>query len=255
MLLRALQRIPKKVRALMGEAKRKKETLEEERATKGIYTEYLDRKITDIKELNAERKRQLDRIATIRGRDILVYAADLTKGQIPNISNSIGFDDLMPFRDQVSVLTGDAVDVILETPGGLAEVAEDMVDILRHRFESVAFIVPGWAKSAGTIMVMSGDEILMEPASSLGPIDAQLQWRGKLFSAEAFLDGLETIKDEAKEQLNKAYIPILQQISPGEIQNARNALVQRPGSSGTYPRGVVSCWHGCVRVARGSSEA
>jgi len=41
-------------------------------------------------------------------------------------------------------------------------VAEDIVHILREKFKSVSFIVPGQAKSAGTIMVMSGDEILMD---------------------------------------------------------------------------------------------
>jgi len=81
------------------------------------------------------------------------------------------------------------------------------------------------AKSAGTIMVMSGDDILMEPASSLGPIDAQLSWQGKQFSADAFLKGLDKIKEEVEEKkaLNRAYIPILQNISPGEIQHAENA--------------------------------
>jgi hypothetical protein len=82
------------------------------------------------------------------------------------------------------------------------------------------------AKSAGTIMVMAGDEILMEPSSSLGPIDAQIQWEGKVFSAEAFLKGIENIKTEATNTgaLNRAFIPILQRISPGEIQSAINAL-------------------------------
>ncbi|MEE8403473.1 MAG: hypothetical protein V3R93_06940 [Candidatus Hydrothermarchaeaceae archaeon] len=90
----------------------------------------------------------------------------------------------------------------------------------------MAFIVPGMAKSAGTIIVMSGDDILMEPVSSLGPIDAQLFWQGKQFSADAFLEGLKKIKKETDEEkaLNRAYIPILQNISPGDIQHAENAL-------------------------------
>ena len=58
-----------------------------------------------------------------------------------------------------------------------------------------------------------------------GPIDAQIQWKDKVFSAEAFLEGLGAMKLEAESQgLNKAHIPILQQISPGEIQHAQNAL-------------------------------
>jgi hypothetical protein len=92
------------------------------------------------------------------------------------------------------------------------------------------------AKSAGTIMVMAGDEILMEPSSSLGPIDAQIQWEGKVFSAEAFLKGLDAIKEEASKNnsLNRAYIPILQRISPGEIQNADNAL--------SFAKALVTEW-------------
>jgi hypothetical protein len=190
----------------------------------GIYAEYLDKNMA-FPALIAERKAQLSRISQARGgRDIVVYAADLRKGNTANIS--ISYEDLLPFSDQLSNLRGDAVDVIIETPGGFAEIAEDLVRLLRDRYRDVAFIVPGTAKSAGTIMVMSGDEILMEPGSSLGPIDAQLQWQGKVFSAEAFLKGLERIKEEVDKagSLNRAYIPILQNISPGEIQHAENAL-------------------------------
>lgn len=190
----------------------------------GIYAEYLDKNMA-FPALIAERKAQLSRISQVRGgRDIVVYAADLRKGSAANIS--ISYEDLLPFSDQLSNLRGNAVDVIIETPGGFAEIAEDLVRLLRDKYKDVAFIIPGTAKSAGTIMVMSGDEILMEPGSSLGPIDAQLQWQGKVFSAEAFLKGLERIKEEVDKagSLNRAYIPILQNISPGEIQHAENAL-------------------------------
>jgi hypothetical protein len=73
---------------------------------------------------------------------------------------------------------------------------------------------------------MAGDEILMDSISALGPIDAHLQWQGKTFSADALLEGLEKIKTEVVETgtLNRAYIPILQGISPGELQAAENAL-------------------------------
>jgi hypothetical protein len=72
---------------------------------------------------------------------------------------------------------------------------------------------------------MAADEILMDPSSALGPIDAQMSWAGKSFSADALLRGFERIKEEVRSSgaLNKAYIPILQGISPGELQNAQNA--------------------------------
>ncbi len=189
----------------------------------GIYAEYLDRHL-NFPDLSAERKRQLSRISQLRGgNDIFCYAADVMK-QTPLVA--IGYPDLLPIKDQLANLSGKAVDVILETPGGSAEITEDIVKLLRHKYQRVAFIVPGMAKSAGTIMTMSGDEILMDNGSSLGPIDAQISWQGKQFSAHAFLEGLNKIKEEVdtKGSLNRAYVPMLQNISPGEIQFCENAL-------------------------------
>ena len=199
----------------------------------GIFSDYLDQGPT--LDIVAERKKQLGRIAQIRKRDILVYAADSGKarqGAPVGIDNS----DLLPITDQISNLSGTAIDVLLETGGGSGETAEDIVRLLYSKYTSVAFIIPGMAKSAGTIMTMAGDEILMEPSSSLGPIDAQIQWEGKIFSAEAFLKGLEAIKAEvtATNSLNRAYIPILQRISPGEIQHAENAL--------SFAKDLVTAW-------------
>ncbi len=157
------------------------------------------------------------------GRDVLVYAADLQKGQAPI---SVGYPDLLPISDQLEGLAGNELDLILETPGGSGEVAEDIIKRLRSRYQHVAVIVPGYAKSAGTIMAMAADDILMGPTSALGPIDAQMLTQGKQFSAHALLEGVEKIKREvdATGVLNKAYIPILQGLSPGELQNAQNAL-------------------------------
>lgn len=188
----------------------------------GIYAEYLD-KALDWPGLNVERKKQLSKISQLRNRPVLVFASALTKGTAPV---AIDFDDRLPFLDQLGGIEGDQLDLILETPGGLAEIVEDIVEAIRNRFSELAIIVPGWAKSAGTIMVMAADEILMEPSSALGPIDAQMMQNGKGYAAHAFLEGLRKIKTEVEDtgQLNRAYIPILQNISPGEIQGCENAL-------------------------------
>lgn len=191
----------------------------------GIYGEYLNQPLaSDFEQLTAERKRQLQRISQLRGgRDVLVFAADLNK-EIPPIS--ISYVDILPISDQLSNLNGNALDLILETPGGSGEAAEDIVRILRGRYSDLAVIIPGWAKSAGTIMAMAADEVLMGPTSALGPIDAQLLWQGKRFSAGALLEGMRKIMGEVQDKgiLNKAYIPILQGVSPGELQSAQNAL-------------------------------
>jgi hypothetical protein len=180
----------------------------------------------DFNTLNTERKHWLRKIAKLRGnRCILTYASDATQvGANP----SIEYGDIIPFVDQISNCnTSDSIDIVLETPGGQAEIVEEMVKTIRTKYAHVGVIIPGMAKSAGTIFAMAGDEILMGKNSALGPIDAQMIYprTGKHFSADEFLDGLDKIKQEVLEtgKLNAVYIPILQNISPGEIQHCVNA--------------------------------
>ncbi|MCL1914980.1 MAG: hypothetical protein FWG10_14205 [Eubacteriaceae bacterium] len=192
----------------------------------GVYSEYLNKLVSgsiSVDELFEERKRQLENISKIRGREIIVYASDILGKN--NSPNSIDPSDILPFNDQLSALTGNEIDIILQTPGGSAEVVEDLVKLVRSRFDRVGVIVPGAAYSAGTIFTMAADEILMSPESSLGPIDAQISQNGKWYSADAFLEGLEKIKREVARTgaLDITYIPILQNISPGEIQHCENA--------------------------------
>lgn len=107
----------------------------------GVYSDYLSRQLS-FEELTNERKAQLKRISTIRGRSVLAFASDVAK----NCPNSIDYSDIVPFSDQLSVISGNEIDIILETPGGLAEVVEDLVKLIRSRFDKVGIIVPGMAK-------------------------------------------------------------------------------------------------------------
>lgn len=186
------------------------------------YTEYLNSNLVgNMDLLNAERKKQLKRIQSIRGinRDIMVYASDLSK----DAPITINYDDKLAFYDQIPKTNNKSIDIILETPGGFAEVVEDLIRNLRKKYINIGVIVPGYAKSAGTIFAMGADEILMGDTSALGPIDAQIiNQNGKNYSAGAFLEGLENIKRESKDRLEEIYKPILQNISPGEIEQCKN---------------------------------
>lgn len=204
----------------------------------GVYSEYLET-FKNIEAIHSEREKQIKRIAELRGRDVLTIATDMSgiSGNLDKIRlTSIDYTDLLPISDQLDNFSGKAIDIILETPGGIGERAEDIVRMLRDKYNDVAFIIPGAAMSAGTIMAMAGDEILMDTDSSLGPIDAQLVIGGKQFAAEAFLDGFKRIKEEVEKtnSLNRAYIPMLQQISPSDIQACINAQ--------DFARKLVSNW-------------
>lgn len=107
------------------------------------------------------------------------------------------------FRDQIEKLRQvttpkDRLVVILGTPGGSAEVVEKLVDIIRHYYREVFFVVPDEAMSAGTIFCMSGDRIYMDYTSSLGPIDPQI-WNGKEWvPARGYLDEIEKMLERAR---------------------------------------------------------
>jgi membrane-bound ClpP family serine protease len=126
-----------------------------------------------------------------------------------------------PFRDLVEELKKpeDAstphsrLVFILCTAGGLAEVTEKMVEVMRFHYTEVFFVVPDFAMSAGTIFCMSGDKIYMDYSSSLGPIDPQV-WNGTQYvPALGYLDKVEELLDKArKNELLNAEFLILQSL-------------------------------------------
>lgn len=133
----------------------------------GLFHEYIKRGLTPA-QVEQERRAQLRRIGQLRNSAVLTYAARLTAMPVP-APTGILYDDILPFSDMLENCTGERIAVILETHGGVGEVGREMVELLHERFQHVSFIVPGTAKSTGTIMVLGGDEILMGAASSLGP--------------------------------------------------------------------------------------
>jgi len=114
--------------------------------------------------------------------DIFCYYGTIVDG----IENDIlGFiEDLSNDPDKRDKLT-----IILTTPGGSAFAVERYVNIFRHHYDVVDFVVPDYAYSSGTIFCMSGDNIYMDYFSVLGPIDPQVQNKeGKWVAALGYLD-------------------------------------------------------------------
>jgi len=103
----------------------------------------------------------------------------------------------------------------LHTPGGSVEAVEKMVEMIRHHYKEVYFIVPDSAMSAGTIFCMSGDKIYMDYSSSLGPIDPQVliskDGRDQYVPALGYLDQVEKLIEKSREgSLTPAEFAILQ---------------------------------------------
>jgi hypothetical protein len=121
----------------------------------------------------------------------------------------------------------------MHSPGGSPDSAESIVALLRARFASIRFVVPGMAKSAATMICCAGDEVWLDERSELGPIDPQM-----LISRT---DGVRVMApaqfilkqfDLAKAALAKdpsqmsAWLPLLQPLGPSLLTQcvAANSL-------------------------------
>lgn len=103
--------------------------------------------------------------------------------------------DTRPFVDLLhNVPTGQNVDLLLHTVGGTIDAAEKLIRMVRGRVDSATLriIVPEFAKSAGTLMVLGADRVVMSDMSELGPIDPQIQLFDQWQSVQNYLDAYET---------------------------------------------------------------
>ena len=108
--------------------------------------------------------------------------------------------------------------VILDTPGGVVEVVERIVRVLRHHYTEVKFVIPDRAMSAGTVLAMSGDDILMDYHSCLGPIDPQFERDDRLVPALSYLSQYENLIEKSRnEALSTAELVLLQKLDLAEL--------------------------------------
>lgn len=108
------------------------------------------------------------RLSRALGADILAFRSPMRQP----------LDDII--RDEVEGIKSsgkskDKIVVLVETTGGFIETVERIVSVLRRHYTTVEFIVPNYAYSAGTVLVLSGDEIHLDYYSVLGPIDPQYE--------------------------------------------------------------------------------
>lgn len=114
--------------------------------------------------------------------------------------------------------------VVLDTLGGVVEVVERIVSIIRHYYNEVDFLIPDRAMSAGTVFVMAGDRVFMGYFSCLGPIDPQIEKDGKLVPALSYLNQYQRLHAKAEAgQLNTAELVLLDKLDPGELYQFEQA--------------------------------
>lgn len=171
--------------------------------------------------------RKIQRVVQHTNRPLLVYGSACTASgkQYSPAHLQIDPSDKIGFHDVLERLEGPNVDIIIHSPGGFAEAAETIVEEIRRKFGHVRFIVPAYAKSAATMMVMAGDEILLDEDAELGPIDPQMLTASGVAPAEAikeqFLKASQEILGDPRKL--SIWIPILQPMGPALLVQCDNA--------------------------------
>lgn len=179
--------------------------------------------------LQSELQAQLQRVAALRGdRNVVLYgSAFLQKPQAPASATSILREDLNGLMTAIYGMDwSKGLTLILHTPGGVTNAAETFVAYLRSKFTDMEVIVPTLAMSAGTMIALSTNRIVMGKQSQLGPIDPQMTSGGRTVSARAVVEQFGQAHQDILKDAKAAHLwaPVLASLGPSLLQEAQNAV-------------------------------
>jgi hypothetical protein len=177
-----------------------------------------------------------DLCALRANRNVIVMAsAFLSKPEAPPSMLSISPEDINGLMSVVYGMDCDkGLSIVLHTPGGQTNATETIVAYLWSKFSNIEVIVPAFAMSAGTMIALASNRIVMGRQSQLGPIDPQMGVGGNYISARAIVEQfnrarLDIVGDPSKGivgDMSMAHVwaPVLATIGPALMQEAVNAL-------------------------------
>lgn len=110
-------------------------------------------------------------------RDTILYFSSFTVSRpfpVPGAALAVSLDDIQGFMASLHGLKGSQLDLLIHSPGGSVEAADQIVQYLRAKYDHIRVIVPQNAMSAATMLACAADEIVMGKHSAIGPIDPQI---------------------------------------------------------------------------------
>lgn len=115
---------------------------------------------------------------------------------------------MMAFLGQRARLEEDGhIALVIDSPGGLAESAYKIARLLQ-RNDGFTAVVPRYAKSAATLLMLGAQDVVMGADAEIGPLDAQLydEERERRTSALDTVMSLSTLQTAALEHLDEAML-------------------------------------------------
>lgn len=118
-----------------------------------------------------DRRKLLKQIEKSRKSKVLLYVT----GDRPNQETAIGsdvFDHFVEHLDAMGVTT--RISLIVHTRGGDGMAAWSLVNLVRMFCDDLEIIIPAKAHSAGTMIAMGANRIVMTKQATISPIDPSL---------------------------------------------------------------------------------
>ncbi len=179
------------------------------------------------------RRKYIAELHKITGRNVIVYYSGwLQKPPVPELQPllQVNDNDKNGFMATIHQLHRNlGLDLILHTPGGDAAATESVVHYLRQMFgTNIRAFVPQLAMSAGTMIALSCNEIIMGKHSNLGPIDPQIGTVPAHGIIEEFKRAQSEISSARNSQEQMARVaswqPIIAKYTPALIGECENAI-------------------------------
>lgn len=123
-----------------------------------------------------------------------------------SIDNNISPKVADGFYESRHELPKEPVALLVDSPGGMAKSAYQIATLLRRHCGGFTAVVPEYAKSAATLLVLGADTIVLGKDAELGPLDAQLldPEREQQISALDEVQALERLHAFALEAVDQA---------------------------------------------------
>ena len=95
--------------------------------------------------------------------DVFLYNGDLSHGTDLKFINCLAENK-----------KHDEAILILVTFGGSPDAAYKIGRYFQHKYDEFKVFVPGFCKSAGTLLAIAANELIFSPYGELGPLDIQM---------------------------------------------------------------------------------
>lgn len=170
------------------------------------------------------------KIESKRGSRVIVYMTSTRDG----LDDYMSFDDIRIIEHHLNAIFTKGVkklDLVLYTPGGISVVPSAIVSLIREYLGpkgEFSVLIPSMAMSAGTIISLGADEIVMGPGGYIGPIDTQTILGGNYKSVEtlrAYFELAKSLGLRSKRDIRTLFLKISDTISPlqlGQLQRVIN---------------------------------